>query len=168
MNDSILPTSPVGRGAELVSKAALDDFLNRSVDRAREHGVIGALLLVRVGLESSQAPSPFEVAQACSVVAQLTRQVDAMAQVAPDTFAVVLNRVARRSDVHVILDRIEDFVNSSNFSWEISTGIGVFPLCGDSAEEAFQAAQRDLEGAMSSDTWEHEIPRETIRTRQVG
>lgn len=151
-----------------MDKAALEIFLDRQVVRAQQHGVVGALILARVVQESAKPLSKSEVAQAYYVIAQLTRQADAMAQVASDTFAIVLNRLARRSEVHVILDRIEDFVNSSNFTWEITTGVGVFPLCGDDAQSAFRAAERDLEGAMSSDTWEREIPRETIRTRHAG
>lgn len=166
--ESILPTSSMGRGAALLDRVALEAFLEGAIECANENGVIGALLLIRVASESGEPLPAEEMEQATYVLAQLTRQAEAMAPVAPDTLGVVVNRLARRADVYVILQRLEDFVAGAQFSWCISTGVAVFPFCGTRGSSAWIAARRDLEGAMSCDTWEHEIPRETIRTRQVG
>jgi len=165
---SVNSSGPDSVGAEKLEKAEFESFLENAVLEAQEGDFLGALVLARLSHRGGRPLDASDMERAASLLTRLGRQVDVMASVGPGTFAMVLTRLASRTDVHVMLGRVQDFFDTSEHSWVISTGVGVFPLCGGSGGHAWEAACRDLEGALSSESWVHEIPRETIRTRRVG
>lgn len=168
-SDATSPSSgPTSSGTEVLAKPAFEEFLENSVQQAVDGETLGALVLVRISQPGGQPLTADSMESASSALAQLGRQADVMSVVGPGTLAMVLTRLASRQDVHVMLGRIQDFFETSMAPWTISTGVGVFPLCGTEHGRAWEAACRDLEGALSSSTWVHEIPRETLRTRRTG
>lgn len=168
INDPSAPSSaPLSRGAQILSLKKLKEFLQDSFWICEQNGSLGALLLVRLDKAESNLDAA-ESQRAQHLLGQLAKQVDAIAQVDDQQFAIVCSALGRRGDAHLMMDRIEDFVNSSDLGWEISTGVAVFPLSGDTPKETWRSAQRDLEGALSHESWEHDLPRDTLPARIAG
>ncbi len=159
---------PESRGARVVNKAELEAFLDDACKSADAEAQLGGFFLIKLDAGVLGQLRPQDMIEAVYLVAQLARQPDILAQVDESTVAVVVGRLAQRHDAHIFVERVEDYVRTARSSWGVSTGVAVFPMCGPRGSDAWSKACRDLEGAISSDSWVHEIPRDTIRARETG
>ncbi len=160
--------SPESRGAQILPEAELLDFLETTLEASRKRSRLCGLVLVTLKSARGYSVSVDDQHQAAHIIGQLMRQADAVGVRRDGCLAVVLHELERRGDAHVMLDRLESFARAAGLPWTLTIGVGVFPLSGRTSEELFDACLRDLEGAMSSDTWEHLIPRDTLLTRSAG
>lgn len=166
--DRLSIAGPESRGAAVLSEQTLRRFLTDTVFSASQRGGLCGLVLTELRDVHGCPVGPDDQRQAANVVSQLMRQADAVGILSNGSLAIVLHALDRRGDAHVMLDRLEAFARAASLPWALTIGVAVYPLSGQTAEELWQACARDLEGAMSSDTWEHLIPRDTLLTRSAG
>lgn len=160
--------APESRGASILSEHDFLAFLNNALDDAAERNALCGLLLLRLSCEAGGLAQPSELAQAAQIFSQLVRQPDAVAVLAEGALSIVLTNLERRSDAYIMLDRLEAFAKSAGLPWALNFGVSVYPFSGATSDDLWDACSRDLEGAISSDSWEHTIPRDTLFTRSAG
>ncbi len=160
--------SPTSRGATVIGCDEFEAFVDTAISGAIEQRALGGLLLLRLSEESGNPVVGEALTQGAYVFGQLARQGDAVAVLEDGLLGFVFRVLDRRSDAHVLMDRFESFAAAAAVPYCFSLGMSIFPLSGRGAMQVMDAARRDLLGAMSSDTYEHQIPRDTLLTRSVG
>ena len=166
--DRLSIVGPESKGAALLPEPSLREFLQTTIDAAERECRLCALVVVRL-TDLSGCPAPVDDQhQAAQMMSKLMRQVDAVGTLQDGSVAIVLHNLDRRGDAHVMLDRIESFARAVGLPWALVIGAGVYPLSGRTTQELWDACYHDLQGAMTSDTWEHLIPRDTLMTRTAG
>ncbi|HXS18414.1 MAG TPA: hypothetical protein VN764_14550 [Polyangiaceae bacterium] len=163
---SLSMAGPESRGASILEEAAFHEFLERALGEAQHGSALCGLVMVQ--LRSAVVGPPPDLAQAAQILGQLVRQRDAVCVLANGLVAIVLSQLERRSDAYVMLDRVEGFTRGANLPWVLRSGVSIFPFSGDSVSALWEACSADLDGAISSDSWEHTIPRDTLHTHRAG
>ncbi len=166
--DRLSLIGPESKGAALLPEDELRQFLEDAIVRAQEAGSLCGLVSVHLVDSEGRPLISDDQHQAAQMVSQLMRQADAVGVMSDGSLAIVLHELERRGDAHVMVDRLESFARSAGLPWTLVIGVGVYPLSGNSPSALFDACRRDLEGAMTSETWEHLIPRDTLLTRTAG
>lgn len=164
----LMAAVPDSRGASVINSVELQVVLARAMLSAQEDHTVGGFLLFRVSDSSGLPLAHEDLTQASYVLSQFVRQSDALAILEVGLIGVVCHRLENRSDAHVQLDRIESFVRVSGAPWKLKSGVAVFPFSGASPTAIYRAALSDLERAISSDTWEHPLPRDTLLAKAAG
>lgn len=157
---------PESRGASVLLEAELRDFLEQALSEAQQGATLCGLVMVQ--LNSPAVGAAPDLMQAAQMLSQLVRQRDAICVLETGVIAIVLSQLERRSDAYVMLDRVEGFTRSAAMPWTLRIGVAIFPFSGGSAAALWEACCADLNGAMSSDSWEHTFPRDTLHTHRVG
>jgi hypothetical protein len=160
--------APESRGALVIHESAFRTFLEQRLLEATSQQVLCGLIFVRLRDGQGRSVTGDDLNQAAQIISQLVRQPDAVGVLRHATLGIVLGGLDRRGDAYVMVDRLESFAHAAGLPWVLTMGVGVFPLSGGQCADLWEACERDLEGAMSSDTWEHAIPRDTLMTRSVG
>lgn len=157
---------PESRGASILPEPEFREFLEQALSEAQHASALCGLVMVQ--LNSAVVGSPPDLAQAAQMLSQLVRQRDAICVLETGVIAIVLRQLERRSDAYVMLDRVEGFTRGAGLPWTLRIGVSIFPFSGDTALSLWAACRADLDGALSSESWEHAIPRDTLHTHRAG
>lgn len=144
----------------LPSRALFYDRLHHSLSRARRQQRYMGVFLIRIhSLDLLREKTGEDAANAflsviASVLADAVREMDTVARVCTDTFAITLESIVELSDVKVIADKVLAIVNraiaTADHVTTASMGVSVYPEHGDDADTLLTHADTALCHATAS------------------
>ena len=131
----------------LTNRVVFEDRLSAAIAGARRFGSsVGVLYfdieaLSEVNVEKGYQSGDIVLKEAALRLQQYTREMDTVARVGEDEFAVLITNLKQKDDAQVVADKLKNALtqpielNGEQYSPSVSIGIAVFPYDGEQSEQ---------------------------------